>query len=93
MMSCTTVGHNIIFLEKVQYCHNFYTTMTIAERSSKTYFIFVTATGFDRKWNEYIHIQAAHVHALLMRSPSRAGTKSKVLTSSTYDLKRVMSNL
>ena len=67
--------------------------MTIAERSSKTYFIFVTATGFDRKGNEYIHIQAAHVHALLMTSPSRAGKKPNVLTSSTNDLKCVISNL
>ena len=57
--------------------------MTIAERSSKTNFIFVTATRFDRKWNEYIHIQTAH--AQLMTSLHRAGAKPKVLTSSTND--------
>ena len=41
----------------------------------------------------YCHIQAANVHALLMTIPSRAGTKPKVLTSSTDDLKCVMSTV
>ena len=85
MMSCTTVGHITIitiilfcfnfFLGKVWYCHNFYATITTAEKSSKIYYISVTATGFDRKRNEYIYIQAAHAHAPLMTCPFHAGTK------------------
>ena len=49
--------------------------------------------GSEMNISTYCHIQAANVHALLMTIPYRAGTKPKVLTSSTDDLKCVMSNL
>ena len=69
--------------------------MTIAERPSKTDFIFINATGFDRKQNEYIH-SLPHTGCTCTYTTNERSlscwhkTKS---TSSTNDLKCVMSHL